>query len=77
MEAIPTLLRPPLASQCLIETREGVLPHPVQHLFRQQFACNENGRIVSVNTGHTQKNGAASTVNTVEIAPFFCVCPVL
>jgi hypothetical protein len=29
-----------------------------------------------VNTRHTQKNGAVSTVNTVEITPFFCVCPV-
>jgi hypothetical protein len=29
MDAIPTPLRPPLASQCPIETREGVLPHPV------------------------------------------------
>jgi hypothetical protein len=29
------------------------------------------------NTGHTQKNGAVSIVNTIETAPFFCVCPVL
>jgi hypothetical protein len=27
-------------------------------------------------TGHTQKNGAVSKVNTVDTAPFFCVCPV-
>jgi hypothetical protein len=29
-----------------------------------------------VNTGHTQKNGAVSKVNSFETAPFFCVCPV-
>jgi hypothetical protein len=28
------------------------------------------------NTGHTQKNGAVSTVNSFETAPFFCVCSV-
>ena len=28
------------------------------------------------NTGHTQQNGAVSIVNTIETAPFFCVCPV-
>jgi hypothetical protein len=27
-------------------------------------------------TGHTQQNGAVSIVNTVDTAPFFCVCPV-
>jgi hypothetical protein len=27
-------------------------------------------------TGHTQKNGAVSIVNSFETAPFFCVCPV-
>jgi hypothetical protein len=27
-------------------------------------------------TGRTQKNGAVSTVVTVETAPLFCVCPV-
>ena len=27
-------------------------------------------------TGHTQKSGAVSIVNTTETAPFFCVCPV-
>ena len=27
-------------------------------------------------TGHTQKNGAVSKVNTNDTAPFFCVCPV-
>jgi hypothetical protein len=27
-------------------------------------------------TGHTQKNGAVSKVNSIETAPFFCVCPV-
>ena len=29
-----------------------------------------------VYTGYTQKNGAVSIVNTIEPAPFFCVCPV-
>jgi hypothetical protein len=24
-------------------------------------------------TGHTQKNGAVSKVNTIDTAPFFCV----
>jgi hypothetical protein len=28
-------------------------------------------------TGHTQKNGAVSNMNSSETAPFFCVCPVL
>ena len=28
-------------------------------------------------TGHTQKNGAVSIVNSFETAPFFCVCPVM
>jgi hypothetical protein len=28
-------------------------------------------------TGHTQKNGAVSIVNTIKTAPLFCVCPVL
>jgi hypothetical protein len=28
------------------------------------------------NTGHTQKNGAVSKVNSFETAPFFCACPV-
>jgi len=27
----PTLLRPPLPSQCPTESREGILPHPVVH----------------------------------------------
>jgi hypothetical protein len=27
-------------------------------------------------TGHTQKNGAVSIVDSFETAPFFCVCPV-
>jgi hypothetical protein len=27
-------------------------------------------------TGHTQKNGAVSTVKGIDTAPFFCVCPV-
>jgi hypothetical protein len=26
--------------------------------------------------GHTQKNGAVSIESYMEIAPFFCVCPV-
>jgi hypothetical protein len=30
----------------------------------------------SIHTGHTQKNGAVSIVNSFETAPFFCVCPV-
>jgi hypothetical protein len=33
-------------------------------------------RIYEQNTGHTQKNGAVSKVNSFETAPFFCVCPV-
>jgi len=28
-EPNPTLLRPPLPSQCPTESREGILPHPV------------------------------------------------
>jgi hypothetical protein len=32
--------------------------------------------IVYIYTGHTQKNGAVSKVNSIETAPFFCVCPV-
>jgi hypothetical protein len=31
---------------------------------------------VSIFTGYTQKSGAVSIVNTIETAPFFCVCPV-
>ena len=30
----------------------------------------------NIYTGHTQKNGAVSIVNTIKTAPFFCVCPV-
>ena len=34
-------------------------------------------RVYVINcTGHTQKNGAVSIVNSFETAPFFCVCPV-
>ena len=29
-EPNPTLLRPPLPSQCPTESTEGILPHPVQ-----------------------------------------------
>jgi hypothetical protein len=28
------------------------------------------------NTGHTQNNGAVSSILTIQTAPFFCVCPV-
>jgi len=31
----PTLLRPPLPSQCPTEIREGILPHPV-HIFKNK-----------------------------------------
>jgi hypothetical protein len=29
--------------------------------------------VTSQSTGHTQKNGAVSKVNTIDTAPFFCV----
>jgi hypothetical protein len=31
--------------------------------------------LIHTYTGHTQKNGAVSIVNSFETAPFFCVCP--
>jgi hypothetical protein len=40
-----------------------------------QKASTING-LISVNTGHTQKNGAVSIELEIETAPFFCVCPV-
>jgi hypothetical protein len=32
--------------------------------------------ILKLYTGYTQTNGAVSILNTIETAPFFCVCPV-
>jgi hypothetical protein len=32
---------------------------------------------VTINTGHTQKIGAVSKLNSFETVTFFCVCPVL
>ena len=36
-EPNPTLLRPPLPSQCPTESREGILPHLVNGKFRNSF----------------------------------------
>jgi hypothetical protein len=38
---------------------------------------NDILKYVSINTGHTQKNGAVLIVNTIKTAPLFCVCPVI
>ena len=41
-----------------------------------EISCRENYTFEIVHTGHTQKNGAVSKVNTINTAPFFCVYPV-
>jgi hypothetical protein len=40
------------------------------------FSIPQNYGIYGANTGHTQKNGAVSKVNTIDAATFFCVYPV-
>jgi len=41
-EPNPTLLRPPLPSQCLTESRESILPHPVEGITRIMVVIMES-----------------------------------
>ena len=38
--------------------------------------CGQNAEFKVAGTRHTQKNGAVSKEFTIDIAPFFYVCPV-
>ena len=42
-EPNPTLLRPPLPSQCPTESTEGILPHPVRQGYLSRYCGRQFG----------------------------------
>jgi len=54
-ESNPTLLRPPLPSQCPTESREDILPHPVPHtLILYQSSISSMGCFETVLVSETE-----------------------